>query len=61
MKLTFASPAPGGTCTAPDSTGETIDFMLSPKRDVVAAKHFLQMALWRAGHIRPRVINGLRP
>ena len=42
---------------AVDSTGETIDFMLSPKRDVVAAKHFLQMALWRAGHIRPRVIN----
>src|SRR6478672_2480560 len=42
---------------AVDSTGETIDFMLSPKRVVVAAKHFLQMALWRAGHIRPRVIN----
>ena len=42
---------------AVDSTGETIDFMLSPKRDVVAAKHFLQMALWRAGQIRPRVIN----
>jgi IS6 family transposase len=29
---------------AVDSTGETIDFMLSPKRDVVAAKHFLEMA-----------------
>ena len=42
---------------AVDSTGETIDFMLSPKRDVVAAKHFLQMALWRAGQVRPRVIN----
>ena len=34
---------------AVDSTGETIDFMLSPKRDVVAAKHSLQMALWRTG------------
>ena len=34
---------------AVDSTGETIDFMLSPKRDTVAAKHFLQMALWRTG------------
>jgi len=42
---------------AVDSTGETIDFMLSPKRDAVAAKHFLQMALWRAGHNPPRVIN----
>ena len=42
---------------AVDSAGETIDFMLSPKRDAVAAKHFLQMALWRAGEVRPRVIN----
>src|SRR5689334_17022046 len=33
---------------AVDSTGDTIDFMLSPKRDAVAAKHFLQMALWRS-------------
>jgi transposase-like protein len=39
------------------STGETIDFLLSPKRDAVAAKHFLQMAMWRVGGIRPRVIN----
>jgi IS6 family transposase len=39
------------------SRGETIDFMLSPKRDAVAAKHFLQLALWRTGQIRPRVIN----
>jgi IS6 family transposase len=44
-------------CRAVDSTGATIDFMLSPKRDVVAAKHFLQMALWRAGQIQPRVLN----
>jgi transposase-like protein len=42
---------------AVDSAGETIDFMLSPKRDGVAAKHFLQMALWRTGQVRPRVIN----
>jgi len=40
-----------------DSTGETIDFLLSPRRDAVAAKHFLQMAMWRVGGIRPRVIN----
>src|SRR5437762_14117368 len=31
--------------------------MLSSKRDVVAAKHFLRIALWRAGQIRPRVLN----
>src|SRR5215472_12178396 len=42
---------------AVDSTGETIDFLLSPKRDAVAAKHFLQMAMWRVDGIRPRVIN----
>jgi transposase-like protein len=42
---------------AVDSTGETIDFMLSPKRDAVAAKYFLQMAMWRTGQIRPRAIN----
>ena len=42
---------------AVDSTGATIDFMLSPKRDTVAAKHFLQLALWRTGQVRPRVIN----
>ena len=39
---------------AVDSTGDTIDFMLSPRRDTVAAKRFLQMALWRTGQICPR-------
>jgi transposase-like protein len=42
---------------AVDSTGATIDFMLSPKRDLVAAKHFLQIALCRTAQIRPRVLN----
>jgi transposase-like protein len=42
---------------AVDSAGDTIDFMLSPNRDLVAAKHFLQLALQRTGHVRPRVIN----
>ena len=32
---------------AVDSEGNTIDFMLSPNRDLTAAKHFLQLALWR--------------
>ena len=41
---------------AVDSTGDTIDFLLSPNRDLVAAKHFLQLALHRTGR-RPRVIN----
>jgi transposase-like protein len=36
---------------AVDSTGETIDLMLSPKRDKVAAKHFLRMAVWWAGQM----------
>jgi len=40
-----------------DSEGNTIDFMLSPYRDRIAAKHFLQVALWRVGHLRPRVLN----
>ena len=40
-----------------DSAGDTIDFMLSPKRDLTAAKLFLRLALSGAGGIRPRVIN----
>ena len=40
-----------------DSEGNTIDFMLSAYRDRIAAKHFLQVALWRVGHLRPRVLN----
>ena len=39
-----------------DSAGDTIDFLLSPKRDLIAAKGFLQLALG-ANQIRPRVIN----
>jgi transposase-like protein len=40
---------------AVDSSGETIDFLLSPKRDLIAAKAFLKLAL--SAGIRPRVIN----
>ena len=39
-----------------DSAGDTIDFLLSPNRDLIAAKGFLQLAL-SAGQIPPRVIN----
>ena len=40
---------------AVDSTGATIEFMLSPNRDLIAAKMFLRLAL--CGGPRPRVIN----
>jgi IS6 family transposase len=40
-----------------DSAGNTIDFLLSPKRDLIAAKGFLQLALCQVGQNRPRVIN----
>ena len=41
---------------AVDSAGETIEFMLSPKRDLIAAKLLLRLAL-SGGAPRPRVIN----
>src|SRR6516162_5496321 len=41
---------------AVDSAGETIEFMLSPKRGLIAAKLFLRLAL-SGGGPRPRVIN----
>ena len=41
---------------AVDSAGEMIEFMLSPKRDLIAAKLFLRLAL-SGGGPRPRVIN----
>jgi IS6 family transposase len=42
---------------AVDSTGATIDFLLSAKRDGAAAKRFFQKALRSPGHLTPRVIN----
>ena len=42
---------------AVDSTGATIDFLLSAARDAPAAKRFFQNALTSPGHPRPRVIN----
>jgi len=41
---------------AVDSAGETIEFMLSPKRDLIVAKLFLRLALSADGP-SPRVIN----
>src|SRR3981189_3248498 len=42
---------------AVDSSGATIDFLLSAKQDAAAAKRFLAKALARANHPEPRVIN----
>jgi transposase, IS6 family len=42
---------------AVDSTGDMIDFLLSPKRDASPAKRFFQRALQSPNHPRPRVIN----
>jgi transposase, IS6 family len=42
---------------AVDSAGDTIDFMLSPKRDLTSANLFLRLALSGTGGIRPRVVN----
>src|SRR5262249_1006003 len=42
---------------AVDSTGQTIDFMLSAKRDARAAKRFLYKMLRLPKHSSPRVIN----
>src|ERR1700723_3361103 len=42
---------------AVDSTGATIDFLLSAKRDEAAAERFLAKALGRENHLAPRVIN----
>ena len=42
---------------AVDSTGATIDFLLSAKRDTAAARRFLVKALGGENHPHPRVIN----
>src|ERR1700720_1918245 len=42
---------------AVDSTGATIDFLLSAKRDAAAAERFLAKALGGENHPVPRVIN----
>ena len=43
--------------TSVRSTGATIDFLLSAKRDTVVARRFLAKALGGANHPHPRVIN----
>jgi IS6 family transposase len=40
-----------------DSTGQTIDFLLTAKRDAAAAKRFLLRVIEASGNAMPRVIN----
>src|SRR5271165_869179 len=42
---------------AVDSSGATLDFLLSARQDAAAANRFLAKALSRANHPTPRVIN----
>jgi IS6 family transposase len=42
---------------AVDSTGQTIDFLLTAKRNKASAKRFFQKALRGSVNVRPRVIN----
>ena len=42
---------------AVDSSGATIDFLVSAKRDAAAAERFLAKALGGENHPAPRVIN----
>ena len=45
---------------AVDSSGATIDFLLSAKRDAAAAERFLAKALRGGNHPAPRVVNRKR-
>jgi transposase-like protein len=40
-----------------DSTGQTIDFLLTAKHDTAAAKRFLRKAIEASGNAMPRVMN----
>ena len=40
-----------------DSTGQTIDFLLTAKRDTAAAKRFLRRTIEASGNAMPRVMN----
>jgi transposase-like protein len=42
---------------AVDSTGQTIDFLLTARRDAAAAKRFFRKALLDPANPQPRVIN----
>ena len=61
MKPTFASLERGHIYTERSILKATpLTSCLSPYRDLTAAKHFLQLALWQTGQVRPRAISDLR-
>ena len=47
----------GSIYRAVDSVGQTIDFLLTAKRDAAGAKRFLRKALQSLGNSVPRVVN----
>src|SRR5499425_3290914 len=57
MRPTSGSKGRTDICRAVDSTGQTIDFLLTAKRDAAAAKRFFRKALSASGNPVPRVIN----
>jgi transposase-like protein len=57
MRPTFASRRWCYLYRAIDSTGATIDFLLSALRDAAAAKRLFRQALSDPAHPQPRVIN----
>jgi IS6 family transposase len=40
-----------------DSTGQTIDFLLTAKRDAASAKRFFRKVFANPANVQPRVIN----
>jgi transposase, IS6 family len=40
-----------------DSNGQTIDFLLTAKRDAASAQRFFRKALVESANLQPRVIN----
>jgi transposase-like protein len=58
MKPISGSKGRTDICTeAVDSTGQTIDFLLTAKRDAAAAKRFFHKTLVDPANPQPRVIN----
>ena len=58
MKLTFGSKGKKSIwCRAVDSTGQTINFLLTAKRNQAAAKRFFRKVFRSPANPIPRVIN----